>query len=167
METSPEQVSLAQELLRESKQKMGKAALNYALDECYDGSRKSFHDYLTDDEKNHWLLPHYYIILLDREDITSFFAYLSKLLRDILFRYIDTVSCLSDIKNRLLTVAPIIDRLDSVKGIVEILNIYEHIRTILAEGETFTPEKEGKIKEITSINQYTKHWLIDFQCQLH
>lgn len=149
---------IARNFLRESTEKLGEAALNYVLDESYNGKYEYFNDYLQLEHEAHALLPHYYVVLWNRGDETRFMIFLSVFLRDILFYDAEEPICLQAIKDRLLQVA-ILDRVHLIKDILGLFEIYNQLKAM--SPETQNPESEAwqLMRNLTKDHPYANTWL--------
>lgn len=167
----PETASITRGLLRESKTRLGEAALDYVLDARYKDAFATFDEYLKADSENHHVLPHYYVTLLDREDENFFLTGLSNFLQDLLFYDSLEVHCLKEIKSRLLKVA-VLDRAPLISVIRELFDIYDKLNAIsveswqkqqtcfdLSEKEKIRQEANQRMYEIVKDHPYAGHWV--------
>lgn len=151
----------ARDLSRESIEKLGEMALNYVLDESYKGRYEYFNDYLQLETEAHHLLPHYYVVLLNREDETRFLASLSIFLRDILFYDAEEPIYFQAVKDRLLKVARL-DRahlVDDIRGLFELYDKLKEISDKTAKQKDLKLESLKTMRALTENHPYAKTWI--------
>lgn len=155
MQSAEDERLLAEDLLQKSKKILAEEALDYVLND-YGGGYDYFIEYLKTNTDKHDLLPHYYVVILDRQDANQFMADLSVFLRDILFYDAGEVVSLDVIKDRLLKVA-VLDRADLIDDIRGLFELYDKLKIMAAQNDK---DALQSMRNLTKDHPYASKWLL-------